>query len=367
MRSNRRPSEVGLSCATQFAVSSLLKFARVCTGPDHLNEENILDRFESVLLLAALLSILPFQEPGAVPRLMNYQGTLADESGIPLPDGNYSVTFRIWDSEIGGQTLWAEGQLMTVQRGLFSVLLGAVVEIPDSIFPGSNRWLGIQVGIEDEVFPRTRLVSTAYSWRAHSAQNADTAAFSLDKTVDASELSTGALDTARYSAFLDLLSETRIGDQANQIAPGDHSHIGAYAGVFSDASVESFTVAPGDGETAVKSVILPFPEVPTYLRIIALVRKTVNGPAVEWRLRLNGQAIYSLGLTGEGFGIAGTTLLFDGATSTWYSRPDYQVFWCPAGVAASGLTAPLLLEITAENSGAVPVMATAGRVVIEYD
>ncbi|HYA12172.1 MAG TPA: hypothetical protein VEF37_04245, partial [Thermodesulfovibrionales bacterium] len=39
---------------------------------------------------------------GAVPQLVNYQGALTDASGTPVPDGQYSVVFNIYDVATGG-------------------------------------------------------------------------------------------------------------------------------------------------------------------------------------------------------------------------------------------------------------------------
>ena len=155
---------------------------------------------------------------------MNYQGVLKDATGVLVPDGNYSVTFRIWDAQTNGTALWEEGRLITVQGGLLTVLLGSIVAIPDSIFRSPDRWLGVQVGLDPEMVPRARLVAVPYAWRALDADTAKVAEHSLDKTMDASELLVGDLDTARYSAYKDLLSENRIGDQVGQVARGMHSH-----------------------------------------------------------------------------------------------------------------------------------------------
>ena len=96
-----------------------------------------------------------------VPQLINYQGFLTDTLGDTVPDGNYSVTFRIYDVPVGGVPLWEEGRLVAVQGGLFAVILGSITPIPNSVFGEPNRWIGIQVGLEQENVPRFQLTSTA--------------------------------------------------------------------------------------------------------------------------------------------------------------------------------------------------------------
>lgn len=44
-----------------------------------------------------------------VPRLLTYQGMLSDSLGNPLDDGDYSLTFSIYDAAEGGTQLWTSG------------------------------------------------------------------------------------------------------------------------------------------------------------------------------------------------------------------------------------------------------------------
>ena len=108
-----------------------------------------------------------------IPKQINFQGILKDSVGNPYPDGNYSITFRIYDAAGGGNILWQEGQLIAISGGLFTHLLGSAISIPESVFNDSLRWLGIQVAGNPEITPRSQLVSVPYSYVADFAQNAD--------------------------------------------------------------------------------------------------------------------------------------------------------------------------------------------------
>ncbi|MCX6827883.1 MAG: hypothetical protein NT002_01165 [candidate division Zixibacteria bacterium] len=180
-------------------------------------------------LMMANLLILIFIELSAfagVPQIMSYQGRLTDNIGNPLPDNVYSFKFSIYDMSVGGYQLWTTLGYVPIQtkNGLFSHLLGSTNPLPDSLAKYDSLWLGITVGLDPEMTPRTSLASTIFSFRSAISQFADTARHSLDKTIDASELATGILDTARYSAYEDLESEDKIGAEANQLASGNHSH-----------------------------------------------------------------------------------------------------------------------------------------------
>ncbi len=46
-------------------------------------------------LLAILLVLMFIQSAAAqVPQIMNYEGTLTDTDGNPVPDGTYEIQFR---------------------------------------------------------------------------------------------------------------------------------------------------------------------------------------------------------------------------------------------------------------------------------
>jgi hypothetical protein len=110
---------------------------------------------------------------GGIPHLINYQGKLTDGAGNPL-NGNYNLTFKIYNVENGGSVLWSETQNgVAVSDGIFSVILGAFTAM--NLPFDSQYWLEVMVGAET-IAPRRRLTSIGYSFRA---QMADTAAFTL--------------------------------------------------------------------------------------------------------------------------------------------------------------------------------------------
>ena len=78
-----------------------------------------------------------------VPQLINYQGRLTDSGGEPL-NTTVSMTFTVYDAVVGGNVKWIEAQgSVIVTDGLFSVLLGSISPIPDTVFNGTTRYLGI--------------------------------------------------------------------------------------------------------------------------------------------------------------------------------------------------------------------------------
>lgn len=153
-------------------------------------------RLAAALLLAAAptLTIPTAAANAEPPERMSYQGFLVDGAGTALaPDTpqNFAITFRIYGSSDGNDLLWAEDQVVTVDKGNFSVALGEGGGHPDEpygdlsdLFDGVNsadagdRYLETTVIINDReqtLLPRLRLVPSAYSFLAARAIVADSA------------------------------------------------------------------------------------------------------------------------------------------------------------------------------------------------
>jgi hypothetical protein len=98
----------------------------------------------------------------AVPGTLSYQGVLTDGAGAHVADGNYAVTFSLYDVAAGGVALWTETQpAVPVTSGLFSALLGSTT--PIGLAFDRQYYLGISVGASAELSPRTALSSVPYA------------------------------------------------------------------------------------------------------------------------------------------------------------------------------------------------------------
>jgi hypothetical protein len=112
-----------------------------------------------------------------VPSLINYQGKLTTPNGA-LVDVAISMQFSIYADSTTPFALWSETQdSVKVEKGIFNVLLGNLNPIPDSVFDGTIKYLGIKVEEDPEMSPRKVMVSVGY---AYKSKVADTAFWSSD-------------------------------------------------------------------------------------------------------------------------------------------------------------------------------------------
>ena len=116
------------------------------------------------------------------PTQLTYQGFLTDANGVPFGNTapvNKTVNFRIFDALTGGNTKWSASQVVTVDKGYFSVLLGqgsAIGSEPfnadlTGVFTGggaSERYLELEVDTT-KIAPRLRFLPAPYALLAKSA------------------------------------------------------------------------------------------------------------------------------------------------------------------------------------------------------
>jgi len=104
------------------------------------------------------------------PGILNIQGVLTNAAGQLVPNGSYSILFKLYSASQGGSALWEENQAnVSVQSGVFSVVLGKIN--PFNIAFDKPYFLGIQFGVEAEMTPRVELTSTPYSLMAKNVEN----------------------------------------------------------------------------------------------------------------------------------------------------------------------------------------------------
>ena len=129
--------------------------------------------FLSFLLLSQIAG-------AAVPKVINYQGSLLDSAGNPLSTSDYTLTFRIYDGPTSTNLIWGpqvfdgatttgHGAQVPVVQGYFNVILGPVDTAGRTLYgtfdgpTGENRYLEVTVGSGQPILPRQQILSAPYA------------------------------------------------------------------------------------------------------------------------------------------------------------------------------------------------------------
>jgi hypothetical protein len=138
--------------------------------------------FEKITVLTVMVGVVLLFSPASIfaqnfNKEINYQGKLADNNGSTVADGDYDITFRLYDASTGGTQLWDEvrsssggdGPAVSVSNGLFSVRLGRYDNL-DSVDFNQGLWLSIEVEGDGEMTPRKKLTTVPSAFEAQNAQ-----------------------------------------------------------------------------------------------------------------------------------------------------------------------------------------------------
>lgn len=107
-----------------------------------------------------LLLICPFLVDGQA--ALSIQGTIQKSFGGAVDDGEYSLTFNLYEQLTGGSPVWTEtNDKIEVISGVYSAELGTIT--PLNIGFNKTYFLGVQVDGGSELIPRTKLTSAPYA------------------------------------------------------------------------------------------------------------------------------------------------------------------------------------------------------------
>jgi hypothetical protein len=205
-----------------------------------------------IFVIGALVAVLTILASAQVPQMINYQGKLTTSAGAPVND-TLQIVFTIYADEAGTTPLWTETQpTVEILKGVFNVLLGSVDSIPDSVFDGTVRYLGVKVAGDSEITPRMPMVSVAYAYRAGGGGGYWT--FRITDTADTTLIAKGPWGIARYGNVLygnRDSTHVNLGLACTTGTNGqNYKHCTVGGGFLNTASGGFATVGGGDGNTA---------------------------------------------------------------------------------------------------------------------
>jgi hypothetical protein len=111
-------------------------------------------RLAAAAILANTAVLTPLAVQAAPPAGLTEQGRLFDNTGNPL-NATVSLTLSIYAGLSGGTAVWTETQAsVTLDEGYFSIEVGSVMPIPQSVWTGATMYVGIAVNADPEMSPR---------------------------------------------------------------------------------------------------------------------------------------------------------------------------------------------------------------------
>ncbi len=288
------------------------------------SEGNAPGRVENVRVEPAAVSML---RALVIPWHINYQGYLTDDLGNPATD-TLDMTFGIWDASVSGTELWSEDQTVSVENGIFNVVLGSIAPIPSDVFQsGQTRWL--ELTVETQVLsPRTEVTSVGYAYRSVKADSAGYC--SLTDMVDNFHASSvpGASDLfPRSFADAEYVNENQTDAITSlMILDGDIATLDLSDGAVSSAKILDSTIVRADVFRTFKA---PYSDTSDYARSAPAV------PDADWTLAgvvLHPAAMYGLSLRSTNFlyGNKDSTHVNLGVSCTT-GTPGFNWAYCTVG------------------------------------
>ncbi len=103
-----------------------------------------------------------------IPGTLMHQGRLFDAAGVPVMTGvgmGINVTFALYAAEDDPTPIWSESLMIPFDDGYFSAELGNTTSL-EGVFDVGKLYLGITVGSDPEMTPRSPIRSVPYAIRA---------------------------------------------------------------------------------------------------------------------------------------------------------------------------------------------------------
>ena len=126
------------------------------------------------MILAMLLHIC-IGQANAIPQQFTQQGRIIDNSGNPIA-GVHDLTFRLYDTKIGGTPFWSESITVSFINGYFAAILGADTNnnpLDSNILSLYPLYLEVQVDSDVPLSPRQSVNAVPYANMAKVATDVD--------------------------------------------------------------------------------------------------------------------------------------------------------------------------------------------------
>ena len=193
-----------------------------------------------IVVSLASISIYTYTRPAtpahaAPSTTLNFQARLLNSSGSIAPDGNYNITFNLYEDATGGSSLWSETwnsgtSQVTIKGGYLSIYLGTHTSFP-SLDWSDDKFLTMNVNSDGEMNPRLKLTAVPFAFNSQQLEGrgADEFAQLAPSTIQEVNAVNAALRINQIGAgnLLQLQSDSSdsfvVDKQGNVIASGELS------------------------------------------------------------------------------------------------------------------------------------------------
>jgi hypothetical protein len=290
-------------------------------APDR--EEDLMRR----VLLSALISVVVVSSASAdIPQVISYQGKVTDAGGTPVADGDYSMTFTIYDAETSGTSLWSSGTMtVAVSGGTFSVLLGDTGQPALNLDFDIDYWLEIDIA-GDIQSPRTPLGSVGYAYMASGIVPGTEMVDSRSNPIfKGTNLGTGAGLRGDSDLGIGVRGETNATD-GKGVYGAANSTTGTNYGVMGvhESSNGAAVIGFANGTSGVASGVIGYTDSPTGYGVSGRTTSSsgLNYGVFGFSNSSEGIGVYGIGnaATGTNYGVYGETNSSDGFAGYFTGR-----------------------------------------------
>jgi hypothetical protein len=196
-------------------------------------------------MILAYQAIYTREQAGAAPNTnINFQARILTNTGALVPDGNYSIQFKIYDSFAGPTSQWNETQAVAVKNGYVSVSLGSANPF-SGIDWSQEQWLTMNINGDGEMAPRMKVTAVPFALRSNQADtltngSGTISASSLAQLAPSSVQSINSANSLLRIAQLgagDLLQLQNSGGDKFTVANNGNTNIGGSLSVTNGVTV----------------------------------------------------------------------------------------------------------------------------------
>ncbi|MFV1979788.1 MAG: tail fiber domain-containing protein [Rhodothermia bacterium] len=114
----------------------------------------------SIFFFVLALFFLRVSSPSfaQAPSSLSFQGFVTDSAGTPINSGSKLIGVKLYD---GSSAIWSRNYTVEIVEGVFNVSIGGL--FLDTLRFNRPLSLGIKVGTDPEISPRTQLAAAAYA------------------------------------------------------------------------------------------------------------------------------------------------------------------------------------------------------------